>query len=354
VQRCVSVEAASSRHEPYQCEPVNQSPLVSVVTPVHNGEAYLRECIESVQAQTYPHWDYTIVNNCSTDRTLEIARDYAATDPRIRIWNSETFVRVEQSYNNAFRQISPASKYCKVVGADDALFPECLEKMVELAEAHPTVAIVGAYGLVGPKVEWQGLPYPSTTVPGPELCRNRLLDGPYIFGTPTSVLFRSSIVRSRHAFYNEANIHCDSEACLEFLEHNDFGFVHQVLTMQGVRGDSLTSFSQVMQTYLPRTLMELVRYGPKYLTAEELDSRIRQHLNRYYRYLGEQLYARRDREFWSYHKSQLAALGYPMNPRRVAAGATSYALDHVNPKSMFRFAARPFRKLRRRVTMAHS
>jgi hypothetical protein len=265
-------------------------------------------------------------------------------DPRIRIWNSDTFVRVEQSYNNAFRQISPASEYCKVVGADDTLFPECLAKMVEVAEAHPTVAIVGAYGLMGTKVEWQGLPYPSTIVSGREVCRNQLLDGPYIFGTATSVLFRSSIVRSRHAFYNESNIHCDSEACLEFLEHNDFGFVHQVLTVQGVRGDSLTSFSQIMQTYLPRTLLELVRYGPKYLTAEELDARIREHLKRYYRYLGKQIYARRDREFWNYHKLQLAALGYPVNKGRLATAATSYALDYVNPKSLARFAARPFRK----------
>src|SRR4051812_48504053 len=141
--------------QPYRCESVNRSPFVSVVTPVHNGEAYLRECIESVLAQTYSHWDYTIVNNSSTDRTLAIAQEYAVVDPRIRIWNSDTFVRVEQSYNNAFRQISPASEYCKVVGADDTLFPECLAKMVEVAEAHPTVAIVGAYGLMGTKVEWQ-------------------------------------------------------------------------------------------------------------------------------------------------------------------------------------------------------
>jgi hypothetical protein len=73
---------------------------------------------------------------------------------------------------------------------------------------------------------------------------------------------------------------------------------------------------------------------------------VRQHLKRYYRYLGEQVYNRRNREFWNYHKNQLAALGHPMNARRVAAAATSYALDHVNPKSMARFAARPFRKTR--------
>jgi glycosyltransferase involved in cell wall biosynthesis len=49
-------------------------PLVSVVTPVYNGAEYLRQCIESVLAQSYENWDYLIVNNCSKDRTLEIAQ----------------------------------------------------------------------------------------------------------------------------------------------------------------------------------------------------------------------------------------------------------------------------------------
>jgi glycosyltransferase involved in cell wall biosynthesis len=327
-------------------QPVPQSPLVSVVTPVHNGERYLRECIESVLAQTYRHWDYTIVNNCSTDRTIEIAHEYAANEPRIRIWNSERLVPVEQSYNNAFRQISPESKYCKVVAADDWLAPECLEKMVGLAEQHPTVGIVGAYGLVGSKVEWQGLSYSITVVNGRELCRARLLGGPYLFGTATSLLFRSDIVRMRHAFFNEANLHCDSEACLEVLEQHDFGFVHQVLTFQGVRPDSLTSFSIKMQTYLPWILLELVKYGPKYLSADELESRIEQHLKGYYRYLGEQIYHRHDREFWNYHRNQLAGQGYPMSASRLGVAATSHALDFMSPKSVVKGVMWPFRRLR--------
>lgn len=327
-------------------ELVTHRPLVSVVTPVHNGEPYLRECIESVLAQAYPHWDYTIVNNCSTDRTLEIAHEYAAKDPRIRIWNSETFVRVEQNYNNAFRQISAQSKYCKVVAADDWLFPECLEKMVGLAEEHPTVAIVGAYGLLGATVHCQGLPYPSTSVSGRDMCRRQLLGGPYIFGTPSSLLFRSDIVRSRHAFFNESNFHCDSEACLEVLEHHDFGFVHQVLTFQRVREDSLTSFSETMQTYLSCFLLEVVKYGPKYLSAEERKSRIDELLRRYYHFLGKQIYNRRDQEFWNYHKNQLAALGYPMSLPRLTAAATSHALEFVNPKNVVKGVMWPLRRLR--------
>lgn len=323
---------------------------MSVVTPVYNGEPYLRECIESVLAQTYTNWDYTIVNNCSTDRTLDVAWEYAAKDPRIRIHCNDAFVRVIANYNIAFRQISPQSKYCKVVAADDWLFPECLEKMVSLAEAHPSVAIVGAYWLYSDPemgVGGTGLAYPSTVVPGGrEACRLRLLGGPYVFGTSTAVLYRSDIVRTRHAFHNESNLHGDSEACFEFLGHQDFGFVHQVLTFRRVQENSLTSFSKSFNTHFPGVLYELVKYGAKYLSGNELQQQISKHLQHYYRYLGEQVYKRREPKFWSFHREKLAALSYPLSTFRLTAAALSYGLDIVlNPKSTAEGAMRRLRRI---------
>jgi glycosyltransferase involved in cell wall biosynthesis len=321
---------------------LDQEPLVSVVTPVYNGEPYLRECIESVLCQTYTNWDYTIVNNCSTDRTLNTAQEYAAKDPRIRIHNNETFVRVIENHNIAFRQILPESKFCKVVSGDDWLFPNCLEEMVGLAEQYPTVAIVGAYRLQGSKVAGDGLPYPSNFVPGGrEACRLRLLGGDYVFGSPTSVLYRSDIVRSRHAFYNESNIHADAEACLEFLGHHDFGFVHQVLTFTRLQGDSLTSVSKELNTYLVGVLHELLAYGDKYLSEEELVRMMSLRLKYYYKYLGKQIYRQRGRDFWTFHRTQLARLGYSLSTARVAAAAISYALDiALNPKATTEEVAR--------------
>jgi glycosyltransferase involved in cell wall biosynthesis len=312
----------------------SKQPLVSVVTPVYNGENYLRQCIESVLAQTYTRWDYVIVNNCSTDRTLEIAREYAAKDPRIRVQNNENFVRVINNHNIAFRQISRESKYCKVVAADDWLFPDCLEKMVHLAEEHPRVIIVQAYRLQGNKVAGDGLPYPSTVIPGRDVCRMWLLTGgPSVLGAPSTLMFRSDIVRSRHSFYNESNLHADTEACLEFLEYHDYGFVHQVLTFQRMREDSMTSYSQTFQTYLPRRLYDLVTYGPKYLSHKEQDEAVGEHLREYYRYLGWQVFKGRGTEFWNLHREKLASLGRPLSHFRVAANAFSYLLDNVlNPK----------------------
>ncbi len=193
----------------------SSEPLVSVVTPVYNGARYLSECIESVLAQSYQNWDYTIVNNCSTDATLEIAESYARRDSRIRIHDNSTFLDLVQNFNQAMRQVSPGSKYCKVVHADDCLFPECLTRMVAVAEENPSVAIVSAYALYGTRVELDGLPYPSTLVPGREVCRLMLTGRLRSFGSPTSTLIRSDRVRERDSFYDETELHVDRAVSYE-------------------------------------------------------------------------------------------------------------------------------------------
>src|SRR5713226_8729725 len=155
--------------EDVQTVSVQDEPLVSVVTPVYNGAAYLRECIESVLAQTYSTWEYIIANNCSTDETLQIAEEYARKDKRIRVYSNDKLLDIIANHNRTFRLISPKSKYCKQVSADDWLFPECLTRMVSVAEANPSVGIVGSYQLSGVgtdgrhwRVRWTELPYPST------------------------------------------------------------------------------------------------------------------------------------------------------------------------------------------------
>ncbi len=100
-------------------------PLVSIVTPVFNGDRHLRECIESVQRQTYPNWNYTISNNCSTDKSLEIAEKYAASDSRIKVNSNKSFVGPIENHNIAFRTIAGDSMYCKLLSADDWLYPDC-------------------------------------------------------------------------------------------------------------------------------------------------------------------------------------------------------------------------------------
>jgi glycosyltransferase involved in cell wall biosynthesis len=66
----------------------NSEPLVSIVMAVHNEELYLKKCLDSILAQTYPNWELIAVNDHSTDRTPEILQDYTVKDSRIRVFNS--------------------------------------------------------------------------------------------------------------------------------------------------------------------------------------------------------------------------------------------------------------------------
>lgn len=282
-------------------------PLVSIVVPVYNNAEYLPECIESILAQTYENWDCTIVNNCSTDGSGDVARRYAAKDPRIRVHDNDQFLRAVPNHNNALRQISLDSKYCKIVFADDWIFPRCIEEMVSLAEENPSVSVVGAYGLEEHRVAWAGLPYRSRVVSGRDVCRRLFLEGLYVFGTSTSVLYRSDLVRAQDPFYNESNFHADMEACVVLLKSWDFGFVHQILTFKRLGAGSLTlSVAWDWMTYFGCMLSILVKHGPDYLDAGEFNASLDRLLTDYYNFLAiSALRGRRDKKFWEYQKRKL-------------------------------------------------
>jgi len=289
---------------------MHDEPLVSVVTPVYNGADFLAECIESVLNQTYKHYEYIIVNNCSTDRTLEIALSYAQKDGRVRVHTNAEFVGVMENHNIALSLISPEAKYCKVVCADDFIFPECLAKMVEIAEANPSVGLVVAYSLAGKKVYFDGLEYERKVVKGSEICRASLLGGPFVLGNPTSSLYRADLVRETKAFYPSSNPHSDTTACYQLLEHADFGFVHQVLSYARIHPNSETSKSLKFGAIFLATLGDVARFGPKYLTQTELKQRLAFLMKYYYRALVPILFQQaRDKGFWQQQKTELEEIG---------------------------------------------
>jgi glycosyltransferase involved in cell wall biosynthesis len=311
-------------------------PLVSIVTPVYNGEQYLAECIESVLAQTYQNWDYTIVNNRSTDRSMEIARQYAARDKRIRVHDNTQFLPVIANHNSALRQISPKSKYCKLVFADDWIFPECIARMVAVAEEFPSVGIVGAYVLQGREVKCLGLPYQYRMFDGREICREHLLNGLYVFESANAILYRSDLVRDQDVFYNESNIHADTEVCFKLLNGADFGFVHQILTYTRVRPESLRTASDDLQTNLSGTLQILLTTGSTYLSQHELDLLLRHHIFEYYKFLGK-CEIRGDKKTLNYHRQKLLDAGVGFQWWRVVLGAVAAIWGVVsNPTRYFR------------------
>ena len=135
-------------------------PLVSIVTPVYNGAQYLPECIESILAQTYQNWDYTIINNCSTDETMDIARRYAARDSRIRIHeNREKSICPSQTITARFAKFPPQASTAKWCLRITWIFRNVSNEWFQLLKNIPSVGIVSAYVLQGWEVICTGLPY---------------------------------------------------------------------------------------------------------------------------------------------------------------------------------------------------
>lgn len=323
----------------------SEQPLVSVLTPVYNGEPYLAECIESVLAQTYENWNYIIVNNCSSDRTLEIAEAYAAKDKRIRVHSDGVFLPIMANHNRAFNLAPADAKYCKVVSADDWILPECIARMVEFAEAHPSVGLVGTYQLCGGGDEWyvrnDGLPYGHSATPGREVCRLQLLGMADVFGTPTSSLYRADIVRKTPNFFPNETTEADRTACFECVREADFGLIHQVLSYERLHWDRMGTTAWRLNAHLPSNIHDVLTYGPMCLTRDELESRVRTLMDQYYKYLALSLLNSRDEKFWAYHKGRLEQLGYPLSRVRLGKALLRSLLElALNPKSTFEEWAR--------------
>lgn len=109
-------------------------PTVSILMPAYNAEDTIAAAIASVQAQERTDWEHVIVDDGSTDRTLAVAREAAAGDPRIKIFSQEN-KGCGQARNTAAANAS-AELFC-LLDADDAYLPHYLTRMLALTERYP-------------------------------------------------------------------------------------------------------------------------------------------------------------------------------------------------------------------------
>ncbi|MBY0555119.1 glycosyltransferase family 2 protein [bacterium] len=102
------------------------SPLVSVVINCFNGEAYLKEAIDSVYAQTYSNWEIIFWDNCSTDRSAEIAKSYGN---KVRYFKAEKTTPLGEARNLALKQSQ--GDFIALLDSDDIWLPEKLTTQIQ-------------------------------------------------------------------------------------------------------------------------------------------------------------------------------------------------------------------------------
>lgn len=127
-----------------------QDNVVSIITPLYNGEKYLGQTIESVLAQTHKDWEMIIINDGSTDRSLSIAEEYAANDKRIHVFSQENKGSAA-ARNNGIRRAQ--GRYIALLDADDLWEPWCLEQQLKLLKEKKCQLVYGAHKRIGANQE---------------------------------------------------------------------------------------------------------------------------------------------------------------------------------------------------------
>lgn len=108
----------------------NKNPLVSIIIPVFNGEEYLTQCLDSIQNQTYGNLEIVVVDDGSSDKSLDIAKSHARKDKRLKIVSQDN--RGVSSARNAGLTIA-CGEYVSFVDDDDAAMPWMIEHLVSVA-----------------------------------------------------------------------------------------------------------------------------------------------------------------------------------------------------------------------------
>jgi glycosyltransferase involved in cell wall biosynthesis len=116
---------------------------VSIIIPCYNASAFLAETLNSIFAQTYQEWEVVIVDDCSTDNSLEIAKQYEARYPdRIKVVQVPFDTNQGASYARNYGLQFTKGELINYIDADDLLIPDKIEKQVRVIQQYPSIGWV--------------------------------------------------------------------------------------------------------------------------------------------------------------------------------------------------------------------
>ncbi len=208
-----------------------KNPKVSIVLPCYNGAKMIGEAIESVIAQTYQNWELIIVNDCSTDNTLEVAQKYADKDARIRVISNEKNSKLPATLNHGFREAK--GEYWTWTSDDNLLMPTMLEEMSGYLDAHPEFGMVVSDRF---NIDENGTIIAEVRTPdnlNDDLISNN--------GVGASFMYRSEVAKQAGVYSEELFLVEDYEYWLRLSFLTKIDTLHKLLYKYRVHGGSLSA-----------------------------------------------------------------------------------------------------------------
>lgn len=167
--------------------------MISVIVPVHNGEKTLQRCVDSILSSTEKDLELILVENGSSDRTLEICNAYAEKNKNIRVLIADV---TGLSHARNLGMAAAWGAWIAFVDADDYVNPAMYELLLHKAKADRNDFVFGTLVLgENPAHKWEDREFCGRNVSVKEYCRNLFCTSQYMYSLVMNKLFSASLVR---------------------------------------------------------------------------------------------------------------------------------------------------------------
>lgn len=215
-------------------------PKVSVCIPTYNGERYIEKTIRSVLAQTFTDFELIIIDDASSDRTMQIIKTFL--DERIQFINNEKNIGMVSNWN--FCLDHARGEYILILCHDDYLAEDCLEKKVKAFAIDKEISLVFcATYIVNSvnKIVMKRRPFRSDKLFDGKLIGHKSFIQKNIFGEPTNVMFRRELSRKVGYFDDRLCYAIDWDYWIKLSSVGNVYYVDDYLTYFRVSNTSATS-----------------------------------------------------------------------------------------------------------------
>ena len=122
-----------------------KTPLVSIVLATHNGENYLKEQLDSLINQTYPVLEIIVVDDCSTDATVDIIKLYRQKYGHIKFYQNEAVLGPVKNFEKGM--VLSAGEYISLCDQDDVWMPEKIKKIMDITVSYTHLTLPTIYSV---------------------------------------------------------------------------------------------------------------------------------------------------------------------------------------------------------------